>query len=210
MKYKALLCDMDGTLIDSEKIWHEQSTNFYRSMIPSFDPKDQKYLAGKSMKGSHEYLQIHYGLDLSYEDFLQRNHEMAIENIYKKCHLLPGVRDFLARHQGKIPMAIASSSPHIWIDTVIDRLDLAKYFQAVVSSDDVDGRGKPLPDIFLYAALQMKVAPSECLVLEDTDNGVRAAKAARMDVWAIRNGFNDVQSLGEADKIFDDFSKLDI
>ncbi|NJP03815.1 hypothetical protein HC823_00870 [Candidatus Gracilibacteria bacterium] len=53
--YKALLCDMDGTLIDSEKIWHEQSTDFYRSMVPSFDPADQKNLTGKSMKGSHAF-----------------------------------------------------------------------------------------------------------------------------------------------------------
>jgi HAD superfamily hydrolase (TIGR01509 family) len=210
MKYKALLCDLDGTLIDSERIWHEQSVDFYRSMILAFDPIDQKSLAGKSMKGSHAFLQEHYGLDLSYEDFLQRNHDMAIEKIYKKCELLPGVRDFLERHTGKIPMAIASSSPHLWIDVVLERLDLAQYFQAVVSADDVEGRGKPLPDIFLLAALELGAEPVDCLVLEDTDNGVRAAKAARMEVWAIRNGFNDVQGLAEADKIFMGFEGLEV
>ncbi len=201
---------MDGTLIDSEKIWHAQSTNFYRSMVPFFSPEDQKHLTGKSMKGSHAFLQEHYGLDMSYEDFLQRNHDMAVENIYKKCSLLPGVRDFLEHHSGKIPMAIASSSPHKWIDVVVERLELAPYFQAIVSSDDVDGRGKPLPDIFLFAALQLGFEPKDCLVLEDTDNGVRAAKAAGMEVWALRNGFNDVQDFTLADRVFDDFGALNI
>ncbi|NJP03816.1 HAD-IA family hydrolase [Candidatus Gracilibacteria bacterium] len=93
---------------------------------------------------------------------------------------------------------------------VVERLELAPYFQAIVSSDDVEGRGKPLPDIFLFAALQLEAEPQECLVLEDTDNGILAAKAAGMEVWALRNGFNDVQDFSQADKIFNDFSALNI
>jgi HAD superfamily hydrolase (TIGR01509 family) len=133
------------------------------------------------------------------------------EDIYaNKVALLPGFPDLLALLREKdIPAALASSSPRSWINLVLDRFDLKRVFQAVVSSEEVAGRGKPAPDIYLYTARKLEVEPSGCVVIEDSRNGVLSARAAGMYCVGIRNGFNDEQDLSAANIIIEGFGGLD-
>jgi len=101
----------------------------------------------------------------------------------------PGAVDWIAsaRRLG-LPLAVASSSPHSWVDGHLTRLGLFGLFDAVICSDDVPpGRTKPNPDLFLRAAEILNVQPGECLVLEDSPNGVRAGRAAGCFVIAVPN-----------------------
>jgi HAD superfamily hydrolase (TIGR01509 family) len=100
---------------------------------------------------------------------------------------LPGVTALLdAAEAGGIPCTIASSSPHSWVDRWLDRLGLAARFHSVWCRDDVP-RPKPSPDLFLRAANALDLAPTEVLVLEDSQNGLRAALAAGMRCVVVPN-----------------------
>ena len=103
--------------------------------------------------------------------------------------ILPGVTDYLveARRLG-LRMAIASSSERAWVEPHLVRLGLRQYFEKMVCGDDVPaGHTKPFPDLYLKALNELEIGPDEAVVLEDSPNGVRAARAAGLFVVAIPN-----------------------
>ena len=200
---------MDGVLIDSEKLWVPAEIKFTQKLIPNFPAAEQKKFCGMSLPDSFKFLQKNFGLKISAEKFFAEKNKFAIDEIYKKTKLMPGVKNFLKKiSAAKIPAAIASSSPHEWISTAIDRLKIREFFAEIISADDVAGRGKPAPDIFLLAAKKLKIAPQNCLIFEDSEHGISAARAAKIPVFAFKNGFNNSQNLSAADEIFSDFSKI--
>jgi HAD superfamily hydrolase (TIGR01509 family) len=95
-------------------------------------------------------------------------------------HLLQKLND------QKIPCAVVSSSSHTWVDGWLEKLDLARYFQTVVCRGDAP-RIKPAPDLYLEAARRLALAPADCLVIEDSLNGINSATAAGMPAWAVPN-----------------------
>jgi HAD superfamily hydrolase (TIGR01509 family) len=97
-----------------------------------------------------------------------------------------------------LPLAVASSSSHALIDLILDKIGLAGHFDALVSGEDVT-TGKPAPDVFLHAAKQLNTAPRDCLVVEDSANGILAAKRAGMVCVAYKN------REGEADYVIDSY-----
>jgi HAD superfamily hydrolase (TIGR01509 family) len=99
-----------------------------------------------------------------------------------------------------LKLAIASSSPHSWVDTHAQRLGLFDYFDKVICADDVPaGRTKPNPDLFLLALKQLQVGKNEAIVFEDSPNGVRAAHCAGIFVVAIPNPVTSLLSIENAD-----------
>jgi beta-phosphoglucomutase-like phosphatase (HAD superfamily) len=102
---------------------------------------------------------------------------------------------------------VASSSSHRWVNGWLDRLDLAKNFHAVVCRGDAP-RIKPAPDLFLEAARQLDATPEHCLVIEDSMNGLKAAKAAGMPTWVIPNRVTDCLDFSNADRIFRSLAEL--
>ena len=205
-KISALIFDMDGVLIDSEKLWAVEEINFTQKLIPNFPAQMQKKLCGLSQQGAYLFLKKNFGLNLTEKEFWKQRNNFAIEKIYKKTNLMPGVLEFIKKQ--KLPMAVASSSPHEWISIVMKRFDLKKYFQEIISADDVAGVGKPAPDIFLFTAKKLNIEPQKCLVFEDSEHGVEAAKKAQMQVFGFKNGFNDNQNLEKSDQIFDSWKNL--
>jgi len=107
-----------------------------------------------------------------------------------------------------LPMAVVSSSSHGWVDGWLERLDLARYFRTTVCRGDAP-RIKPAPDLYLEAARRLGVEPAECLVVEDSLNGLRSAKAAGMAVWAVPNRVTECLDFSEADRILDSLSPSD-
>ncbi len=101
--------------------------------------------------------------------------------------ILPGVQGYLAEAERlNLKLAIASSSPHSWVDTHLARLGLLAHFERIICADDVT-RTKPHPDLFLAALSALSLRAEETIVLEDSPNGVRAAKAAGIFVVAVPN-----------------------
>jgi HAD superfamily hydrolase (TIGR01509 family) len=209
MKYKAIIFDMDGVLIDSE-FWFEKCENkFFQRYVAEFTEKDRLSIIGGSLKNTYEYIKNKYGISCTEKDFIESYTKFGIENIYEKTNLIKGVKDFLDKLKfQKIPLALASSSYYAWINTALDRLDLRKYFDFVVSAEDLNGKGKPAPDIYLRSAKLLNVDPKDCLVFEDSEKGVTSGKDAGMTVYGIRNGVNEDQNLNRVDKIFYNYNEL--
>lgn len=184
----ALIFDFDGLIIDSETPLFDIWARIYESHGQRLTLDDWQHALG-TQGGFDPY--AHLGTRLLVEldrptlaAFVTREH-------WRLCSeqpLLPGVRERLleARALG-LKTAVASSSPAAWVRPWLETHDLLALFDAVCTRDDVT-RVKPAPDLFLAAAGRLGVDPADCVVFEDSPNGIRAAHAAGMRVVAVPNG----------------------
>ena len=136
----------------------------------------------------------------------------AVYRVEFKPHLklIPGLDIFLAKaHQQKIKMAIGSAAITSNIDFVLDNTNTRKYFEAIVSADHVK-QSKPHPETFIKCANDLKVAPSECIVFEDTPKGVECAQNANMKAIVILTGHkkDEFKSFQNILHFMDDYSSL--
>lgn len=107
-----------------------------------------------------------------------------------------------------IPTAVVSSSSHHWVDGWLEKLGLISFFQEVVCKGDA-AKIKPAPDLFLEASRRLKIDPAECLVIEDSLNGLNSAKAAGMRAWIVPNRVTSGLDFREADRVFSGFAEME-
>jgi HAD superfamily hydrolase (TIGR01509 family) len=206
--FRAVCFDMDGVLVDSESYWVplEESTILPRA-VPDHEVSAEE-VTGMPYREIYDYLAAEYGVAVSREAFVDLFDEAAVEIFGEKAALLPVLADLLAGlDERDVPVALVTSSPHHWIDVVLERFDLGDAFDAVVSADDVDAPGKPDPHIYERAADLLGVDPADCLAVEDSGNGIRAAHRAGTTVVAFR--FGGVPGDGPADYRADDPADLE-
>jgi HAD superfamily hydrolase (TIGR01509 family) len=205
---RAILLDMDGVLIDSERHWHSIEGAWLRSVIPGWKDSYQKECVGLSMLGLYEMLSLRHSLSMAYPDFQRAYVELATVIYQEHAELMPQCMDFLkaARNSGT-KLAVVSSSPKEWIRTIVDRFQIEDYFSRLVSADDVGGIGKPDPAVYLHAATELSEFPSDCVAIEDSENGVLSAVRAGMQCVGFRNGLNEGQNLDRAHQIMKGFSE---
>jgi HAD superfamily hydrolase (TIGR01509 family) len=177
---KAVVFDMDGLLVDTEVIYCEALTAQAAAMGHELPQAVLKRMIGSSWAGSAEILSDHFGAafdtDALRAGSIARFYELAEGGVALKA----GVREILdVLASAGIPRAIATSSRRHEVEHHMGAHGLLAGFQAVVASGDY-ARAKPAPDPFLTAAERLGVAPEDCLALEDSHNGVRAASAAGM------------------------------
>ena len=206
----AIIFDFDGVLVDSERYWDDIDRTFFRELIPTWTTDDGDKLSGLGVKKAHEVLTRDYGLTLAFPEFFARLDTAVLKTIYgERTQLLPGAVEFLDLLTARnIPFGIASSSHRQWIDPTLKRLGIFDRFPVICTGDDVDDRTKPLPDVYLLAAKQLGVDPAKSMAIEDSKNGIRAAKAAGMTCIAIRTDMNVHQDLTEADAEVRSFDEM--
>ncbi|WP_222916049.1 HAD family phosphatase [Natrinema sp. SYSU A 869] len=205
----AVLFDMDGVLVNSEDYW----VVFQREdILPATVPDEDVAVAetsGMNFREIYDYLDEEYGAAISREEFIQRFTEAAEEIYTERAELLDGLHDLLAELDDRgIPTALVSSSPHDWIGMVTERFDLEGEFDRVISADDIDAASKPAPDVFEYAADEIGVPAAECVVVEDSANGIEAAARAGANVIAYRIDAHGDINRSPADEIVDSPAEL--
>lgn len=183
---RAVIFDMDGLLIDSEPIWREAEKEVFATVGIELTDEMCFKTVGLRIEEVVEFWRRQYPWhNRSSEEVKKDINQKVIELILKKGNALPGVEgliDFFAKKE--IPMAIASGSYYEIIHAVVEKLKLASYLKVIHSAEE-ETHGKPHPAVFLHAAEKLNVPVWECLVFEDSFNGIIAAKAARMKVVAV-------------------------
>jgi HAD superfamily hydrolase (TIGR01509 family) len=211
---QALIFDFDGLILDTETPEFVCWQNIYREHGFEF-PHDRWGSiiggSGQSNFDAAEHLcQLSQGR-LDSAVLRARNHRESFQVILEQGPL-PGVLDYLqdAKRLG-LKLAIASSSPHSWVDEHARRIGVFDYFDEVVTADDVRiGRTKPNPDLFLTALSRLKVPKEAAIVFEDSPNGVTAANRAGIFVVAVPNDVTGRLSLTGANLVLSSLTELSL
>jgi len=183
---KAVIFDMDGLLIDSEPFWRKAHIAILAENGFVATEDDVRGMAGKGTSHVVEEWRQRFGWDVAKNpEIEQRIVERVHEEVKREGKEMPGVSRFIRElHAHGVPMAVASSSAPDLILAVMQRLGLRDYMKALHSGKQ-EKRSKPFPDIFLSTARSLGVEPADCLVFEDSLNGIKAAKAAGMKCIAV-------------------------
>ncbi|NUR82804.1 MAG: HAD family phosphatase [Nonomuraea sp.] len=185
MKPRLVIFDNDGVLVDSEPTAHRVLSSYLTELgFPFTLEESYEHFLGNAARTVHTVVADRYGGRLP-ADFTARCHERVFAAFEQGLDAVHGASAVLTALRGRgIPYCLASSSDHAWIDLTLDRTGLRHLLPpgAVFSAQDVGGVGKPAPDLFLHAAASFGAEPRDCLVIEDSPNGVLAAAAAGMPV----------------------------
>ncbi len=182
----AVVLDMDGVLVDSEQLWDEVREQLARERGGRWHERAQADMMGMSSTEWSRYMHDVIGLAESPEEINEEVVRRLLAGYAESLPLLPGAVEAVERLAQRWPLGLASSSNREVIDAVLEEAEIARYFRATVSSEEVE-HGKPAPDVYLEAARRLGVAPSSCAAVEDSHNGIRSARAAGMRVIAIPN-----------------------
>ncbi|MDF2820833.1 MAG: HAD-superfamily hydrolase, subfamily variant 3 [Clostridiales bacterium] len=207
---KAVLFDMDGVIVDSEPMHGEavlltlKDFGIYVEMefFNQFIGSTNIYLWGEAIK--------EFNLDTTVEELLKIQLEKKRLLIEKDGHQgIEGITELVKDlKKNGIKLAVASSSALPYIKEVITKLGLLEYFDELVSGEDVPNP-KPAPDVFYKAAKVLGVEASECVVIEDSKNGVNAAKNAGMPCIGFINLNSGNQDLSNANILIEGFEEVD-
>ncbi|MEV7092853.1 HAD family phosphatase [Amycolatopsis sp. NPDC051045] len=181
---EAVIFDLDGVLVDSERIWDEVRRAVVAEHGGTWREEATRAQQGMSTPEWARYLVEELGAQLSPSAIATLVVKRMAARYAAEPPLIPGAVDVVRQVSKRWPVAIASSSPVILIKGFLDVTGLP--VGAAVSSEQV-GAGKPAPDVYLRAAELLGVAPSDCAAVEDTTNGLRSALAAGMAVYAVPN-----------------------
>lgn len=178
-----VLFDMDGLLLDTEPLWGESMLRIAQKHGVPITREQFKETTGLRIYEVTDYWAIKYPWNgVSSIELADEILDDIIALSKQKGSVMPGVLDTINMLKQKgCKLGLASSSPRRMIDELIHHFDLVQYFDVVTSADVVD-YGKPHPGVFLHAAQELNSNPLNCLVLEDSVNGMLAAKSARMSV----------------------------
>jgi len=186
MKYNAVIFDLDGTLIDSMGIWLQVDKEYLEKRNISVpDDLFRDVPEGNSYKEICQYFKDKFDLPESIEEIGNEWQEMVLEHYKKDICLKPNAKDLIEfLYNCNLKLGIGTSNNKLLAETVLKANGVLHYFDAIVAGCE-DIKGKPFPDIFLKVASELKVNPRNCVVIEDTLHGVRAAHRANMDAIAI-------------------------
>jgi HAD superfamily hydrolase (TIGR01509 family) len=184
-RFYAVIFDLDGVLADSEPWWNQIDAKLLAEHGVTYRGEYHHNVIGVSYRLAVEFYKNAFQISAPVEDLMRRRGEIATYFFANRVGLFPSAKTTLEQlRETKLSLAVATSSVSASACPFLDRTGIRSLFWVVVTGDEVQ-RGKPYPDIYLYAAEKLGITPEECLVIEDAVSGVAAAKAANMRVAAI-------------------------
>ena len=206
----AVIFDMDGVILDSNEAWETVMGELFAQYGKSMRDLDEAaVLGGDNSLQWAAYLRGVLGFPLTEKEIIHRVIDGIVGHYSRRVPLIPGAAEAVARMASRFPLGLASSSPREVIAFVLQRSGLDRLFQTWVSSDDVD-QGKPAPDVYLRCCELLGMSPGDCVAVEDSRVGIRAAKAAGLKVIALPTPIFplDGETLALADEVVDSVDKL--
>ena len=207
---KAVLFDMDGVILDSEPLHRKAYFRMFSDVQIKVDEDLYTSFTGQSTINICRRLVNHFNLSCSpqYLEKLKRQHFKYLFDNDKDLTLIDGVFDLIKDyHANGMTLVVASSASMPNINRVFDRFDLNPFFTAKFSGADLK-QSKPHPEIFIKAAKATGFDKSECMVIEDSTNGIRAAHAAGIFCTAFKSPHSFGQDYSLADLIISDFKAI--
>lgn len=208
---KAVIFDMDGTLIDSMWVWKQVDIDYLKRRNIELPEDLQKSIAGLSFTETAFYFKNRFSLKDDIDDIKKEWTSMVMEYYKTIIKAKDGVKEFLQYlKMNNYKIGMATSNYIELIEPVLKNNDINDFFDVIVTTCEVP-RDKSYPDVFLETAKRLEVKPEECLVFEDTLNAVRGAKLAGMKVVGIydMHGTCSPEELKEtADHLIEDFQCL--
>ena len=208
---KAVIFDMDGVIIDSEPIHFDVDIKTMDYLGQNISGGELEKYVGMTSTEMWSLIKKKYNLIQSVDEIIDYQLENKI-NIVRELDIEPieGIRELLLQLKNEsLLIGIASSSPRKFIEEVVKKFHLQDYLSCVVSGEEVP-RGKPAPDVYIEAAKELGVDIDQCIVIEDSRNGVIAAKAAGMKCIGYKNINSGNQDLSKADITVDSIKDINI
>jgi HAD superfamily hydrolase (TIGR01509 family) len=207
---QTVIFDMDGVIVDTEPVHHYAYNQHFNQLNIVVTAEMYATFTGNSTKNIFEKLKEQFLLTDDVQTLVETKRNLFNEAFDSKedLFLLDGVEDLIKDlHQNGIQLVLASSSAKVTINRIFNRFGLHKYFTHIVSGEDFP-KSKPHPAIFIHAALMSQTPVENCIVIEDSTNGIKAAKAAGIYCVGYDSFHSKMQDYSLADMVISNFDEL--
>lgn len=207
---KTVIFDMDGVIVDTEPVHKYAYFEHFNELGVAVSEELYATFTGNSTKNVYQKLKDQFGIEGEVEDLVQRKRSLFNEAFDTKpdLELIAGVENLIKDlHNNGVELILASSASKSTISRVFNRFNLNQYFAHKVSGEDFP-KSKPDPTIFIHAASLSKNNKEECIIIEDSTNGVKAACAAGIYCLGYNSENSKLQNLEGASTLVDDFFKI--
>lgn len=202
MPIEAVIFDMDGLMIDSERVYWTAGRELAGRYGKSVQDATLGRMMGRSPIDSITVYASETGIDIDPATLLEQRDARVLQILQESAAPMPGLFEALDRLQGGYKLAIATSAKRYLVDVIDRSVNFVRYFQAVQTSEGIL-HGKPHPEIYFKAMAKIEVRPTACVVLEDSSNGARAGKSAGAYTIAVPSEHTRDQDFSFADHVAD-------
>lgn len=214
MKFKAIIFDMDGTIIDSGDAWKQATRNLveFHGVEYTLDLHNEinKYVVGAGLVESCRVIKDVAKINETVENLMSKKTEIVSQLLNKNLVFIPGFTNFHKElTQQTLKSGLATNADDHTLMLAKKALNLEKFFGEHMYNVSHVEKPKPHPDLYLHAADQLKEKAHECIAVEDSEIGLAAAKAAGMFCIGINTG-KDLKALKEADLIIEEYKDIDL